>query len=96
MDEEEQRSELLKGSKGRRTAPAAQPQEAESAFSALFGGSRAHSKPLQDESASQDSDAPGRGTLDSLLQTMFACTPRRSYHLEQLPRSYSSCLPAGS
>ena len=64
MTEELHRSELLGNSSGKR-AGRAQP-EAESAFSALFGGSRAHSKLSQDASASQEHDATsGRGAVQS-------------------------------
>ena len=55
VTEDLHRSELLGNSSGKR-AGRAQP-EAESAFSALFGGSKAHSKLSQDASLSQEHDA---------------------------------------
>ena len=64
MTEESHRSELLGSSSGKR-ADRPQP-EAESAFSALFGGNRARGKPSQDASASHEHDAaPGKGMVQS-------------------------------
>jgi len=63
VDEEAQRSELM-GTQGKR---AIRPQpDVESAFGALFGGTKVHGKPAQDDSASHESDAAhGRGVIST-------------------------------
>ena len=63
VDEEAQRSELL-GAQGKRVT---RPQpDVESAFGALFGGTKVHGKPAQDDSASHHSDAAhGRGVIST-------------------------------
>ena len=66
VDEEAQRSELL-GTQGKR---ATRPQpDVESAFGALFGGTKVHGKPAQDDSASHESDAAhGRGAISTMFR----------------------------